>query len=75
MKEKKPFPKDAKWAALCALLGGVVLYGQFSRESAVDEMGLLIGILWLLAAAYYGVRAVRGRREEPDRPENTLRDR
>lgn len=75
MKEKKPFPKDAKWAVLCVLFGGVVLYGQFSRESAVDEMGLLIGILWLLAAAYYGVRAVRGRREEPDRPENTLRDR
>ena len=75
MKEKKPFPKDAKWAVLCALLGIVVLCGEFFRKSAADELGLLIGVLWLLAAAYYGIRAVRRTEEEPDRPENTLRDR
>ena len=75
MKEKKPFPKDGKWAVLCAVLGVAVLCGQFFRESGTDELGLLIGVLWLLAAVYYGGRAVQGPREEPDRPENTLRDR
>lgn len=73
--EKKPFPKDGKWAIVCALLGVVVLCGEFFRRSAAKDLGVLIGVLWLLAAVYYGVRAVRGAPEEPDHPKNTLRDR